>query len=279
VLGYLLRRRSRRCIVERRSHGAALNRPATPPSAATTPAHQTPPTRGSVAGDLRILAGALAAGALVGLLFNGVGTRLAMRLLFLLNTDVRGRLSDDGFVMGQFSVVDTLELVAFGTFVGTLGSMVYLVLRPLRTGHRAFDASSLVVGPAVVVGNMLVHSNGIDFRLLKPTTLAIGLFVALPAASAAATVWLVERWLRPDAWPQRSRGGWLAALPLALPLGFGLPPLVAIIGRVAYRQIPAERAAPIVSWARRLGQAALVAIFAYAAVGLATTCIELLGLT
>ena len=33
---------------------------------------------------------------------------------------------------------------------------------------------------AAVAGSMLVHRDGIDFTLLKPTWLAVGLFVALP---------------------------------------------------------------------------------------------------
>jgi hypothetical protein len=47
---------------------------------------------------------------------------------------------------------------------------------------------------ATAVGAMVVHEDGVDFTLLEPAALAIGLFVALPAAAAALVVVLVERW-------------------------------------------------------------------------------------
>ena len=40
---------------------------------------------------------------------------------------------------------------------------------------------------------MLIHADGIDFRLLTPTWLAIGLFVALPALFGVAIAMTVDR--------------------------------------------------------------------------------------
>ena len=41
-----------------------------------------------------------------------------------------------------------------------------------------------------------MNDDGIDFTVLEPALLAVALFVALPAAGAAATALLVERWMR-----------------------------------------------------------------------------------
>jgi hypothetical protein len=137
------------------------------------------------------------AGALAGLLVGGIGGRLAMLLLTRLDPQVAGTVSDDGFVMGQVTVLGTLNLLAVGVGLGVLGAVFYAVLRPLMVGPRWFQVLSTSLGPAVVVGEMLVHTDGVDFRLFAPVELAIALFVLLPGLYAAALTGLAERWLRP----------------------------------------------------------------------------------
>ena len=45
---------------------------------------------------------------------------------------------------------------------------------------------------------MLVHADGIDFRALTPTWLAIGLFIALPLLFAISIAIVVDRLDRPE---------------------------------------------------------------------------------
>ena len=135
-------------------------------------------------------------GALLGLLVGGVGGRLAMMLLAILTPEATGLTSDDGFVMGQFTASGTLSLLAAGTFLGAVGGVLYALLRGLMIGPRWFQVLSIGVGPAVVVGSMLVQTDGVDFRLLQPAWLAIGLFVAIPGVYAALLTLVAERLLR-----------------------------------------------------------------------------------
>lgn len=169
------------------------------------------------------------AGVLMGLLVGGVGGRAAMLLLAQLNPAVAGTVSDDGFVMGQFDVVNTLNLLAVGAGLGLLGSAFYAVLRGLMIGPRWFQVVSIAIGPAVVVGEMLVHTDGVDFVLLQPAVLAIAMFVLIPGLYACGLTLLSERWLRPGAWPQRARltrvSAGLVVWVLAFPL---LPVLLAL---------------------------------------------------
>lgn len=183
--------------------------------------------RDRVARAARRMSAISVAGALVGLLVGGVGGRAAMLLLARLNPEVAGTVSDDGFVMGQFDVVNTLQLLAVGTGLGLLGAAFYAVLRGLMIGPRWFQVLSISIGPAVVVGEMLVHTDGVDFVLLEPAALAIALFVLLPGLYACGLTLLAERWLRPGAWPQRARRGWagLGVWVLAPPL---VPVLLAL---------------------------------------------------
>ena len=76
---------------------------------------------------------------------------------------------------------------------------------------------------------MLVHSDGVDFRLLKPLWLAIGLFVALPALFAVAIGIGVDRVASADSWTKVGRRRW--ALPLVLIAGF---PAVLVIAVPAF---------------------------------------------
>lgn len=167
---------------------------------------------------VRSFAGVTAAAALMGLLIGGVFGRLAMFVLARLSPEAEGVESDDGFVMGQFTVSGSLNLLAVGTFIGVLGGAVYFVVRGLRFGPRWFQVASIAAGAAVVVGSMLVHSDGLDFNLLHPLWLAVVLFLAIPGLFAAALTVTAERWIAP--------GGVFMTAPkkfALLPLLVGIP--------------------------------------------------------
>ncbi|MEP6817639.1 MAG: hypothetical protein ABI873_19045, partial [Marmoricola sp.] len=119
----------------------------------------------------RRLAAVTAAGGLLGLLVGGVGGRLAMMLLGRLNPDATGVTSDDGFAIGQFTI-ESIDLLVVGPLLGVFGGGIYFVLRGLMIGPRWFKIVSISVGPALVVGSQIVHTDGVDFTL-DPALLAI----------------------------------------------------------------------------------------------------------
>lgn len=188
------------------------------------------------------MAAAATAGLVCGFAVNGVGSRLAMMLLARLNPQVTGRISDDGFRMGQFTLADTAGLVVFGTAVGVLGGLLFLALRNLQFGPGWFRVASMTVGPAVVVGSLLVHDEGIDFHVLEPVWLAIALFVVLPAVFALCVSWLTDRWTKGEAWTMRTGPTWLLGL---LPLVLTVPALPVVAGafgaRALHQSAPAVR--------------------------------------
>lgn len=192
------------------------------------------PTPAWLQHDLRKVAAAATAGMVCGFVVNGVGSRLAMMLLAKLNPQVTGLTSDDGFRMGQFTLGNTAGLVLFATAVGVLGGLLFLCVRSLRFGPAWFRVASITIGPAVVVGSMLVHTDGIDFRVLEPVSLAIALFVLLPGLFALSVSWLTDRWTRPDAWPMETRRAWILGLP---PLVLTGPAFMVVIGAFALRAL------------------------------------------
>lgn len=188
----------------------------------------TLPLRVSAEDAVRKLAAITVAGAVLGVLVGGVGGRLAMMLLAALNPRATGITSDDGFTIGQFTTGGTVQLLGATWQLGLLGAFVYTVLRGLMIGPTWFRVISVSLAPAVVVGAVIVHTDGVDFTLLQPVPLAVGLFVAIPAVYAALLTLVVERWLARDVWPARGRlRAVLATLLLWLPL---LPLLPVLLG-------------------------------------------------
>ncbi len=180
-----------------------------------------------VAEKMRIL---IVAGIPAGALLVGVGSRVAMLVLRLTSPDtVRGVKSDDGFVIGQVTLKGTYDLVGIGAVVGIIGAAAYMLVAPWLIGPLWFRRATTGIASAVVVGSMLVHSNGIDFNVLKPTWLAIALFVALPGLFGTLIGAFVDSVRRPDSWTRRGRRRWVLALlcvicfPITvLPLAFAL---------------------------------------------------------
>lgn len=217
---------------------------------------------------LRRLAAVTLAGAVLGLLLGGMGGRLAMMLLARLNPEFTGTTSDDGFTIGQLTT-DSFNLLMVTTLIGVLGGGVYFALRGLMVGPRWFQVLSISVGPAIVVGGMLVHRDGVDF-MLEPAGLAIAMFVAIPGVYAALLALLAERWL--------TSGGWFMSAPVLaalspLLLWIPLAPLLAVLllGVATYQGLrrtawgAAALGHPAWPWLLR---AALVVLFAVALVGL-----------
>jgi hypothetical protein len=213
----------------------------------------------------QVLAKVTLAGAVSGVIAVGVLARLAMSLLAFLNPHATGVTSDDGFTIGQFTLFGSLQLAASGLQFGVIGAFFYLALRGLMVGPAWFRLLSISLGPAVVIGAIVVHTDGVDFRVLEPTWLATVLFVLVPGAYCALLHVLSERWLRPERDLARPLLvlGLLPWLPL-LPLG-----LLLLAGYLAVRALgPYEPAA----WLLR---AALAALFVFAFVDLVKDLSEL----
>jgi hypothetical protein len=205
-------------------------------------------------------------GLALGVLVGGVLGRLAMMLLAVLNDHATGVQSDDDFTIGQFTTGGSLNLLVVGALLGVVGAGFYAAVRALRIGPRWFELLSLGGGAGVVVGAQLVHSDGIDFRVLDPLWLAIALFVALPVVYVVALSVVGERVLAVDDPAAGSRLWWAGLLPW-VPLAPGL--LVLAAGRLGYlvlRPLLVPSTASRLAWAAR---AVLLGVFALAVVDLA----------
>ena len=152
---------------------------------------------------LKTLGTSAALGLALGILVGGVGGRLAMFALIRLNPDQAGARTDDGFTMGQLTLAGSLNLIVVAGIIGAIGGLVYAGARHLMFGPRWWQVASVMLSSGLTVGAMLVHTDGVDFTLLEPAGLGIGLFVAIPATYGLLLTVLAERRL---AAPLRSWG-------------------------------------------------------------------------
>lgn len=120
-----------------------------------------------------------------------------MAILAGLNAEDHGTATDDGFTMGQFTVGGTLNLALVAAIIGAIGGLVFLAVRGLRIGPTWFQTVSVALGAVVVIGAMLLHSDGVDFTRLEPLGLGVAMTLSMPLLFAIGISWLGDRWLGP----------------------------------------------------------------------------------
>lgn len=137
-------------------------------------------------------------GAACGLVWGGIGGRIAMRVVFLTSSEnVRGLTSDDGFEIGTISGA-TVFLLIFTTILGGIAGLGVGIVRMVTSGPTWALAIGMGVATATSVGAAIVHTDGVDFRFLDPLWLTIGLFVLLPGLWGASVVVATEGLLRSE---------------------------------------------------------------------------------
>jgi hypothetical protein len=211
-----------------------------------------------------------AAGGFAGLLIGGVGGRLGMFILRLTSKDfMRGTESDDGFTIGRFSL-DTGFLLLVTAALGSVAAVLYMSVRPALPDRwrRAMWATAC----GAIGGATIIHKDGVDFKLLEPTSLAIAMFIAIPAGGGWLMAYFIDRWQ--PWWAKNRRRTALASLavvPIFL-AGVGIVP-GAVIAAIAVVAILAQVGA-LRSFARH------VALRTAVCVGLAgLTALALVDLT
>lgn len=143
----------------------------------------------------RALGLAALAGGLGGLVVGGLFGRVFMFVLAELNPDYAGVNTDDGFPIGRFTLAGTFNLLLVTVVIGVLGGLLFLLLRGLRFGPVWFRVLSMPAGVMVVVGSVMVHSDGVDFAVLEPWWLAVTFTLAVPLLYTLMVAALADRWI------------------------------------------------------------------------------------
>jgi hypothetical protein len=136
-----------------------------------------------------IFSGGLA-GLIAGVVFLGVGSRLAMRVVALLNSDARGTLTDADQVVGAITLDGTAVLVTiFGLGGGAFAGVIWVAVRehlPERLPLRMVLAGVI----AALVGSfVIIQGSNLDFRLFDPVALNVAMFLLLVGLCGSATAY------------------------------------------------------------------------------------------
>ncbi len=150
----------------------------------------------TIGASLKMAFAGIGAGAIIGLIVAGGGSRIVMRILALANEHTTGLLTDNGNIVGEVTGGGTLVLIIRGAVMGAGGGLFYVLARrwlPAPFLPRAVVFA--VLGFLITAAQTLDETNP-DFLLFGPTSLAVALFAFLYFPYALGTAWLVNRFDR-----------------------------------------------------------------------------------
>jgi hypothetical protein len=183
----------------------------------------------------------VSAGVIAGVLTFGLGGRLAMRILAATSGDsAQGLLTDAEERVGEITFGGSLGFVIFvGLFGGVVGGLVFVALRRWLPG-RAW-AAGLALGVLFLFAARLdpLDPSNVDFDILSPDLLAVGLFLALFPLFGMTVAALVARFDR--SYPlvavrPRALAAYLPLVPLVLAPPAALAVLVGALVTVLAHQ-------------------------------------------
>jgi len=119
------------------------------------------------------------AGGLVGVVSAGVGSRVVMRIIALVDSGSDGTFTDAEATVGEFTAGGTFSLLFLGTVAGVLGGLLYLGLRRWLWVPRVWRGPVYGLVTLLTVGNLLFDTNNADFQIFEPVLLVIALFSVL----------------------------------------------------------------------------------------------------
>ncbi len=154
-------------------------------------------SNGNLAIDERIfrmvimgLLGCMAAGILVG----GVGGRLIMRILAMLNEEKAGVMTGNGDIAGSITVGGTLSVVFFvGIIGGLVGGAVYVVIRRWLPGDGLLKGLAYGLVLTCMFGSVVFDPDNVDFVLFGPKQLTVALFALLFPLYGVVASLVIER--------------------------------------------------------------------------------------
>ncbi len=128
---------------------------------------------------------------ILGFVIGGIGSRIAMLVLRLTSSpNLHGVQTDDDFTIGIISSA-SLFLLFLCLFVGAIGGIVHAVTATWIPSRVAPLVNALLTGS--IGAAQILNPHGLDFELLDPLGLAVGMFVVIPFAYGALLPVLARR--------------------------------------------------------------------------------------
>jgi len=184
----------------------------------------------------------IVAGIPLGIVVIGGGSRLAMYLLRLTSPDsVIGQLSDDAFVIGEFTLASTYNLLNVGGMLGVIGAAACVAVAPWLIGPGWLRLLAVGLTAAALVGSGVIIPEGNDFAILGPTWFAVALFTGLPFIAGVLLMLAVDREASTETWAGRGgRRRWIVPCVLMALVPFSVAAVV-VVGLAAAALLPLRR--------------------------------------
>jgi hypothetical protein len=128
---------------------------------------------------------------------TGLGARLLMFAIRRANAAFDGATTHGDFVNGQWTLEGTLNLVLQGTFVGGVGGLLYLALRPLLRGPSVLRGLELGAITLFWMGS-LVLDGSYEYSRYVSTWIAVAAFASLYPFFGVLVAVLADRFVRPS---------------------------------------------------------------------------------
>jgi hypothetical protein len=163
---------------------------------------------------VRLFFGTLAAGVVAGAV-AGLGARIAMLVIALMNHSHDGEVTHANFAVGRITAEGTVNVIVTGALLfGLPGAVLYLVVRPWlpeRTVARAGAFSLLLIA---IASTAFLQDNGYEYVRYVSPAVSVPMFLALFPLYGMVVTALGERLGRGDRRPFGNRlvrvGGRLA---------------------------------------------------------------------
>jgi len=136
--------------------------------------------------------GAVAAGAIGGLVVGGVGGRIVMRLVAIMDPSSDGARTDFGGTAGEITLGGTLNLVIITTIAGVAGGFAYMLLRRWILGSGARRGLLFGLGVALVPAIPIVNEDNPDLQIFEPVLVIVAMLWLLFLLYGLAVGWLAD---------------------------------------------------------------------------------------
>jgi hypothetical protein len=124
-----------------------------------------------------------------GVLFGGVGGRIAMRISALMDPSAGRRMTEAGARVGEITLGGTISFVIFvGIFTGIGLALIWVVVQRWLPTNRGYRYSAGAVIGIAMGGRFAIDGRNVDFLILGPKAGQVGIFLLLAAMTGVAVV-------------------------------------------------------------------------------------------
>ena len=150
---------------------------------------------------VRMVVIGVSASVAAGFLVGGIGSRLIMRILAIVNDEKAGVVTENGNISGEITAGGTFGLIFFvGLSTGVIGGLVYVIVRRWLPGGGFLKGVVFGIILLCFFGAIIFDPDNIDFAidfaLFGPRYLSVALFALLFPLFGVVASLFVERFDR-----------------------------------------------------------------------------------